>query len=58
MRHGFVLPNTPFVAVGEGALLDPDLIEAAGSNHADPSRSAAMAVARLGQIRFKKLGSQ
>lgn len=47
-----VLPNVPFVAVGEGALLQPDLIEAMGGRlGADPARSAAPAVGRLARLR-------
>ena len=47
-----VFPSVPFVAVGEGALLDPDLIRSVGGRMcADPAQSAAPAVGRLARIR-------
>jgi len=47
-----VLPSTPFLATGEGALLDVERIVASGGV-VDPNadRSPAMAVAHLGRIR-------
>ena len=47
-----VLPAEAFVAIGEGALLQPEDIEAAGGRvHEDAGQSAAPAVARLGLLR-------
>lgn len=48
-----VIPSIPFVAVGEGALLAPDELVAAGGVIIDePARCAAPSVARLGQARI------
>ena len=47
-----VFPTQPFVAVGQGALLKPAMVEAAnGTLHPDPDQSAAPSVARLGALR-------
>ena len=47
-----VLPDAPFVAVGEGIKLGPGVIVGAGGTLApDSDRSPAVAVARLGQAR-------
>ena len=44
-----VLPQAPFVAIGEGVKVGPDLIDDAGGTVcSDPHRSPALAVARLG----------
>ncbi len=48
-----VLPNAPFLATGEGALLDRESIERSGGTvDVDPGRSPAMAVARIGLSRL------
>jgi len=48
-----VIPKQAFVAVGEGALLEPDqLARAGGTICSDPAQSAAPFVARLGRIRI------
>jgi tRNA threonylcarbamoyl adenosine modification protein YeaZ len=48
-----VIPSQAFVAVGEGALLEPDsLVRAGGTICDDPAQSAARSVARLGQARI------
>ena len=48
-----VIPEQSFVAVGEGALLDPECIVGAGGVICnDPAQSAARSVARLGQVRM------
>ena len=45
--------SAPFVAIGEGALLDSEAIRAAGGEIADgPDESPAWAVATLGQARI------
>ena len=47
-----VLPSGPFLATGEGALLDVERIESAGGVvDMEADRSPAVAVAQLGQIR-------
>ena len=47
-----VFPTEPFVAVGQGALLNPAMVEAAnGKLHPDPDQSAAPYVARIGSLR-------
>ena len=47
-----VFPSQPFVAVGEGALLQPELVEAAGGVLSpDPDRNAAPSVAQIGLLR-------
>jgi len=49
-----VFPAEPFVAIGEGALLEPKKIEAAGGRiHEHADQSAASSVARLGLLRRK-----
>lgn len=48
-----VLPEAPFVAVGEGVKLGPDLIaEAGGTVELEADRSPAVAVAMLGRERL------
>ncbi len=48
-----VLPDAPFVAVGEGVKLDPALIAGAGGTIAEcAEHSPALAVAKLGQSRL------
>jgi hypothetical protein len=43
-----ILPSTPFVAVGEGAIVFADALLAAGARIApDPAASPALAVARV-----------
>ncbi len=50
-----VFPDGPFLATGEGALLDvPEIERVGGSVENDPGRSPAVSVARLGQIRAKE----
>jgi tRNA threonylcarbamoyladenosine biosynthesis protein TsaB len=50
-----VIPDQAFVAVGEGAMLDPErLILAGGVICSDPAQSAARAVARLGIARISQ----
>jgi len=47
-----VLPSKAFVAVGEGAMLNPDRIVASGGRiFPDPDQSAAPAVALIGSLR-------
>ena len=47
-----VFPSQPFIAVGEGAMLDPSLIEAVGGSLSpSPDQSAAPSVARIGSLR-------
>jgi tRNA threonylcarbamoyladenosine biosynthesis protein TsaB len=49
------IPDSPFVAVGEGVIVDPDLILARGGIIAElPHRSPALEVARIGA---RRLGS-
>jgi hypothetical protein len=48
-----VMPDAPFVAVGEGAFVDRDLIAAAGGSIAqDAERNPAIEVARIGARRL------